>query len=92
MLARLLRRLRCLLLVLQTPVTLLVITALKTTCTTCGTATSALPVVLTLAWCLFMTGYDLIFLLLGWVMLFTRSTIGLLFLIFCWYLGQRSFG
>lgn len=38
-----------------------------------------------------MTGYDFIFLLLGWVMLFTRSTIGLLFLIFCWYIGQRSF-
>ena len=39
-----------------------------------------------------MTGYDLIFLLLGWLMLFTRSTIGLLFLVFCWYLGQKSFG
>ncbi len=37
-----------------------------------------------------MNPYDFIFLVLGFGMVVSRSTVGLLFVAFCWFLGQRA--
>ena len=36
-----------------------------------------------------MSSYDFLFLVFGFGMVVSRSTVGLLFIVFCWFLGQR---
>ena len=37
-----------------------------------------------------MNPYDFLFLVFGLGMVVSRSTAGLLFIVFCWFLGQRA--